>query len=119
MLWVKGVFTLLLFQSIGELIKYLTGVLLPGPVIGMFLLFGFLIIKRGVSDSLQQVSIPMIQSLTIMFVPPTVGMYFLGDGFNDQWLPFIAAGVGTTMLGTAIVAFGMKKVLPAENDPHA
>lgn len=117
-MWVRGVFILLLFQSAGELIKYLTGVLLPGPVIGMFLLFAALIVKGGVSSSLQQVSVPMIQILTIIFVPPTVGMYFLGERFNDQWLPFLVAGIVTTMLATAIVALGMKKILPPEQNEH-
>lgn len=42
---------LLIFQCLGEGFVFMSKMPVPGPVIGMLLLFGFLLLKRGCSQT--------------------------------------------------------------------
>ncbi|MDI9682352.1 CidA/LrgA family protein, partial [Burkholderia cenocepacia] len=44
---------LLIFQCLGEGASYLFGLPVPGPVIGMLLLFGFVMLRPQVADAIE------------------------------------------------------------------
>ena len=44
---------LLTFQCLGEGVSYLFGLPVPGPVIGMLLLFGFVMLRPQVADAIE------------------------------------------------------------------
>lgn len=104
----KGLVILLSFQALGELIKAYTGMILPGPIIGMFLLFMALCLWRGVPTCLNNTSQTLIQNLALMFLPPSVGLFFLGPRFDDQWTAIIAAMTGGTVLSLIVSGLLMK-----------
>ena len=107
----KGLAILLAFQCLGEAIKAYTGLILPGPIIGMFLLFLSLCLWRGVPLFLNQSSQTLIQYLGLMFLPPSVGLFFLGERFDDQWPAIIAAMVLGTLLSLIFSALLMKHLI--------
>jgi len=118
-MWLKGFAILLLFQCIGELLKRWLGILVPGPVLGMFLLFIFLIVQGEISDAVQQASTPLIQNLSLLFVPTTVGIFFLGANFEGQWAAFLLASFVGTLIALVLVGLTLRAVFPADEDDHA
>ena len=100
--------TLLLFQCGGELLKTYLGWSIPGAVLGMFGLFAWLCLVKQVSEPLQTVSQPLIQLLTLMFLPTTVGLFFLGEEYNDQWPAILGACLLASWVAIFVVALLLK-----------
>ncbi|WP_373081609.1 CidA/LrgA family protein [Zhongshania sp.] len=86
-----GFLTLLGCQLIGEFLQRAFNLPLPGPVIGMFLLFCGLCLKGSVPKDLETGSQKLIELLPLLLMAPAAGVFFLGAGFADQWPAFIAA----------------------------
>lgn len=108
----KGLLILLVFQCLGEIIKVYTQVFLPAPVIGMLLLFLALSLRgQSVPAPLMQSSQQLIRYLPLMFLPPAVGIFFLGPQFNDQWPAIIGAIVVGTFLSLLFNAALMKRLV--------
>ncbi|MDB6062612.1 MAG: hypothetical protein JWM78_2715 [Verrucomicrobiaceae bacterium] len=97
----RGLLVLLLFQCAGELIKIATGVTLPGAVIGLLLLFVFLVIRGGIPASVDAAGNVLIARLPLLLTAPCVGLFFLGERMRGHWLAVIVSVV----LGTAITLF--------------
>ncbi len=102
------------FQGVGEACVYFSGAPIPGPVIGMLLLFASLQLSRTETPEwLGQTGHFLIRWLALMFLPACTGLFFLPNIASDQWLPIIAAMVVGTLLTMAVAAVLMKKLLPA------
>ncbi len=108
MLRLNGILVLLVFQCLGEAINTLLGLGLPGPVIGLLLLFGGLCLRGGVPDSVAQSSQTLIPLLALMFLPAATGVFFLGPAFDDQWSAIIGAIVIATVLSLLFNALLMR-----------
>ena len=69
------VFTILLAcQLAGEVIARLLGLPVPGPVLGMVILFVALVIRGHVPDDVGVVTGGLLQNLSLLFVPAGVGV---------------------------------------------
>tara|TARA_R110001583_G_scaffold38472_6_gene124344 strand:+ start:1142 stop:1489 length:348 start_codon:yes stop_codon:yes gene_type:complete len=86
-----GFLTLLGCQLIGEVLQRAFNLPLPGPVIGMLLLFAGLCVRGNVPKDLEAGSQKLIELLPLLLMAPAAGVFFLGAGFADQWPGFIAA----------------------------
>lgn len=103
----RGLLWILLFQCLGGFIKSISGIFLPGAVIGMLLLFCCLCIRaryqplnegRSVPETLNKASQQLIALLPLLFMPAAAGIFFLDERFNQQWLAIsIAVFVGTVL----------------------
>ena len=93
-----GLLVLLGCQFLGESIKVISGAPLPGAVIGMLILLTTLIVRGGVPNWLGEASSRIIGPLSLLFLPPAVGLFFLGSRFADQW----PAVIGAVVLGTLV-----------------
>src|ERR1700704_1494891 len=71
---ISGLVQILLFQGLGELITHFLLPLIPGPVIGLILLLGFLALRRSVNASLDDVASTFSQHFGLLFVPAAVGV---------------------------------------------
>lgn len=108
----KGFLTLLLFQGIGEALSHFTGLPIPGPVIGMLLLFGYLQFSgRELTSGLGDTAHLMIRWLSLMFVPACVGFFFLTNIASDQWLAIVAVVVISTLVTMVAAALLMKHLI--------
>ena len=65
---------LLLFQLAGETLARALGLPLPGPVLGMFLLFAWLAWRRRVPEALSGTALTLLENLSLLFVPAGVGI---------------------------------------------
>ncbi|HUH36714.1 MAG TPA: CidA/LrgA family protein [Spongiibacteraceae bacterium] len=95
---IRGLAILLFCQWLGEVVKTALGLPLPGAVLGMLILLLALFALGGPDDGLQKTSNQLIQYLALLFLPPAVGLFFLGPTFADQWL----AMAGAIVLGTTL-----------------
>ena len=103
-------------QLAGELIVHFTGLPLPGPVIGMVLLFTYLVVNwrlaqadagldaTGIPVDLAKVGDALLSNLSLLFVPAGVGIMVHFSLLKNDWVPLSAAIVGSTILTIAVTA---------------
>ena len=99
---------LLLFQLAGEVIARGLGWPLPGPVLGMAMLFVFLVLRRGPSAELRQTSSTLLQHLSLLFVPAGTGLILHFQRIQSEWLPITLALLGSTFLAMTVTALVLK-----------
>lgn len=104
----NGLLILLVFQCLGEAINAWLDLGMPGPVIGMLLLFACLCLFGSAPDSVAKASQTLIPLLAIMFMPAAAGIFFLGPQFSDQWPAILGAVIVGTILSLLFNALLMK-----------
>ncbi len=106
-----GFLTLLLVcQLAGEVIARATGLPVPGPVIGMALLFAGLALRGAVPDGLQATAGGLLRHLALLFVPAGVGIMAHLSLLADEGWPILAALLGSTVITIAVTA-GLMQLL--------
>jgi holin-like protein len=102
---------LLLFQLAGEAIAIGFGLPVPGPVIGMALLFAALVLRRSAPAPLRETAQGLVGHLSLLFVPAGVGVMAHLSRLADEWLPIVVSLVGSTLLTIAVTAMAMRALL--------
>lgn len=113
MQFLNGITLLLIFQLIGEFGARLLDIPVPGPVVGMLLLFLTLIVRRSVAPSLDTASGALLGHLSLLFVPAGVGMMIHFERIAGEWLPITVALLGSTvitMLASALIMAGTSRL---------
>ncbi|ANQ84317.1 CidA/LrgA family protein [Azoarcus olearius] len=108
---------LLLFQLAGEVIARALALPIPGPVIGMALLFLALLVRGGPGDDLRSTAGTLLQHLSLLFVPAGTGVVLYGSRIADEWLPLGVALVGSTALAIAVTALVLQALLRRREPP--
>ncbi|WP_313952219.1 CidA/LrgA family protein [Accumulibacter sp.] len=104
-----GAITLLLvFQLIGEIIARTLALPVPGPVIGMALLFAALAVRGGPSTDLRNTAQGLLQHLSLLFVPAGTGIMLHFQRMNDEWLPLAVSLLGSTLITIAVTALVLR-----------
>jgi len=105
-------------QLAGETLHRLIGVPLPGPVIGMALLLGWLALVRKARPTLEAVSAWLTAHLSIMFVPAAVGLIEQGGVLARFGMALtVATGISAllTMIVTVLVfRWAVRRIEPVE-----
>ncbi len=105
---------LLACQLAGEVVARLFGLPVPGPVIGMVLLFaGLNAVSRPVR-ALQHTADGMLAHLSLLFVPAGVGIVQYVGLIADEWLPVGASLVGSTVLTIVVTGLAMRALARPE-----
>lgn len=82
----RGLTVLIFFQLLGTGLNALLLPKLPGPIIGLVLLFAYLLITREVSPALDQAAGGLLRYLPVLLLPPAVGvMVHFADIRADLW----------------------------------
>lgn len=102
---------LLIFQLIGEVLARGLSLPVPGPVIGMLLLFASLVIRDGVSKELQDTAQTLLQHLSLLFVPVGTGVMLHLHRVADEWLPLLLSVLISTLATLVVTALVMKLML--------
>jgi holin-like protein len=107
-----GAFTsLLLFQLAGEVAVRWLRLPLPGAVVGMLLLFGWLVIRSSVPEHLRAAGNTLLQHLMLLLVPATTGVMVHGKRVGEEWLSILLAGVGGAALTMAVTALTVRLLI--------
>lgn len=83
---------------LGEGIRVMTGITIPGTVIGMVLLFIALMTKLIKLDQIEQVSKFLLDHLAFLFVPAGVGLINSLDVIGSSWLPILVIVLVSTVV---------------------
>ncbi|PVZ68328.1 CidA/LrgA family protein [Pelagibaculum spongiae] len=112
----KGFSLLLVFQLLGEMLVYWVGLPLPGPVLGMTLLFALLLIKPALlDDSLNQAARTLIRYLTLLFLPAGIGIMVHWSRLQSQGFALISAVIISTLLGLIVSGWVLSKLIKSES----
>lgn len=109
---------LLLFQLAGEAIALFFALPVPGPVIGMGLLFATLALRGGVAPDLRQTAQNLLQHLSLLFVPAGVGVMLHVERIASEWLPIVIALIVSTFAAIAVTALVLR-VLHVHEDAQS
>ena len=94
--------TLLACQLTGEILGRALHLPVPGPVIGMVLLFGVLVLRgRPAAPALGTTADALLGNLGLLFVPAGVGVVLYLPLLARDWAPISLAVVAGTLLGIA------------------
>jgi len=108
---------LLFCQLIGELIVLFLDVPIPGPVVGMLLLFLGLMIRGEIPEPLSQTANGLLGQLSLLFVPAGVGVMTHLTLLGNQWLPLSASLIVSTLLTIAVTGLLMQKLVGKGDEP--
>jgi putative effector of murein hydrolase LrgA (UPF0299 family) len=106
---------LLVCQLVGELTVLVLKLPVPGPVLGMLLLFVGLLVRGGVPRPLSDTAGGLLRNLSLLFVPAGVGVMAHLGRLSDEALPIAAALIGSTLLSIAVTAWVMAVLLKRTN----
>jgi holin-like protein len=107
---------LLVYQLVGEAFVQATGLPVPGPVVGMLLLFVTLIIRKsvpperedGLIAALRSTAQQLLSHLSLLFVPAGVGVMLHFERLGQEWLALAVALVVSTVITIAVTALVMR-----------
>lgn len=103
----KAIAVLLLCQLIGEAFVAWTQLPIPGPVVGMALLFVALVLRGGVPEPLGRVVDGLLAHLSLLFVPAGVGVMLHIAVIRQEWLAVSVALVVSTVLTLVVTGLTM------------
>ena len=113
-----GAVTLLLvFQLAGEALVLYFGIPVPGPVVGMLLLFASLVVKRGVPAAMRDTASGMLRHLSLLFVPAGTGILLHFSRIAGEWPAILVALVGSTALCIGVTALTMQVLMRRRGAP--
>lgn len=103
---IRGLTVLLLCQVVGELLVEVAHLPVPGPVVGMVLLFAWLQWRRPANDSgVVRAADGLLKHLQLFFVPAGVGIVAYAALLRDDAVPLGVALVGSWLAGLALVGW--------------
>lgn len=102
--FLNGITLLLIYQLAGEISVLLLRIPVPGPVLGMIMLFITLVWRGRSSTSLDSASTALLSHLSLLFVPAGVGMMVHFDRIINEWLPISIALILSTVITMAATA---------------
>lgn len=99
----RGLTWLVLFQLLGTALNVLFLPMLPGPIIGMLLLFVFLLVRGEVGEPMTEAAAGLLRYLPLLLVPPAVGMMAYAEQIAaDFWA--LAGALGLSLLISLLFA---------------
>jgi holin-like protein len=99
---------LLGFQLAGEAITQLLGLPVPGPVVGMALLFSAMAALPALAKRLRDTALALLQHLSLLFVPAGVGVMLHAQRIASEWVAIAAALVAGTAITLVVTALTIK-----------
>ena len=103
--------TLLVFQCLGEGITYALKLPIPGPVVGMLLLFFSLVAYPPLLEKVEATASELLRHLSLLFVPAGVGIVAAAGQVKGHWMTVILAVAVSTLLTLAVTATVTRAVM--------
>ncbi len=101
---------LLVLQLAGEAVVRLTGVPLPGPIVGFVLALGALGLAPPLRAPLRAAADALLPHLSLLFIPAGVGVVMYLSAIREDALAIAAALVVSTLGGLAATAWVAERV---------
>nr|WP_253939167.1 CidA/LrgA family protein [Spiribacter salilacus] len=109
---------MLTLQLIGEIVVRALGLPLPGPVIGMLLLFIGLGLRGSTPTPLNQLATGLLQHLSLLFVPAGVGVMSYLAIIEANWAALGITIIASTMLAIVVTALTLRLLTRRKAEQH-
>jgi holin-like protein len=110
---------LLVCQLVGEVLVQALTLPLPGPLIGMLLLFAALVwrgeLPAGIADCAQG----LLSHLMLLFIPAVTGVMMYFERIEREWFALLAACLLGAAITMAVTAFTLSWMLKITNTSAA
>lgn len=113
---ISAITLLLVLQLVGEVLARALVLPIPGPVIGMALLFAALAWRGGPSTDVRNTAQSLLQHLSLLFVPAGTGVMLHFQRLSDEWLPLLASLLISTAVTIAVTALLLRRLI--RNSPR-
>ncbi|WAJ38397.1 CidA/LrgA family protein [Pseudomonas sp. GOM7] len=107
----RGLSWLVLCQLLGTVLNVLFLPMLPGPILGMLLLFVFLMLRGEVGESLSVASSSLLKYLPLILVPPAVGVMAYANDIAEDFWAVAGALLLSLLLSVAFAGWLMQKLI--------
>ena len=97
-------------QLVGELVTRALAIPVPGPVLGMVILFLLLVFRGSIPENLSATTDGLLGHLSLLFVPAGVGVMLHFPLLGDDWIAITVALVVSTVLTIAVTALMMSRL---------
>ena len=102
-----AIFLLIALQLVGEVIVTVTGLPIPGAVIGLVLLYIILSVRGGASEEMTRTTGFLLDNLALLFVPAGVGVIAYLPLIASRWGMIAAALLVSVTVTIALTALTM------------
>jgi len=99
----------LVWLGVGEILARLGVLPMPGPVIGLVLLYCNILFRRDLPENLSALADRILQCLGMLFVPAGVGVIAYLDRLQTEILPIVAAVIGGTVVTIVVTAWAAEQ----------
>jgi holin-like protein len=109
--------TLLCCQLAGELVARLFHLPVPGPVLGMLLLFALLVSRPRGEGMIRESAATLLRNLSLLFVPAGVGLIRHAARLRQEWVAIavaIVVSTAATLVVSALVFFAVSRAMERE-----
>lgn len=109
---------LIALQLVGEMISHYFGLPIPGAIIGMAILLGYLILRGEVAESLSTSSQYLFPYLPLLLIPASVGVIQYGELLEKEGIAVLAALVISLIISfvaTPFIFMGLRSLFQSNN----
>lgn len=103
-----GLTLLLGAQLLGEFVSRWLGLPIPGPVVGLALLFVALAVYGDVPAPLRTAAEGLLRYLALLFVPAGVGLMVHFTRIGEDAIAILVALLGSTIVAIVVTALGFR-----------
>lgn len=107
----RALAALLFFQCLGEGASYVLRLPVPGPVVGMLLLFGLISLRPQVADAIEPTALELLRHLSLLFVPAGVGIMVSANLVRGDALAVVVSIAVSTTAAIAVSAWVTRALL--------
>ncbi len=107
----RGLSWLVVFQLAGTALNVLFFPVLPGPIIGLVLLFVYLLLRGRVNEPLNEAASSLLRYLPLLLVPPAVGVIVHMDDIKADLWAIIGALVVSFLISVIFVGWLMQMLI--------
>ncbi|MTZ13080.1 CidA/LrgA family protein [Pseudomonas sp. JL972] len=107
----RGLTWLVLFQLLGTVLNVLLVPMLPGPIIGLLLLFFALLLRGSASESLQVAASSLLRYLPLLLVPPAVGVMVYTEAILQDFWAIVGVLVISLLLSLVFTGWLMQALI--------
>ncbi len=101
---IEGLIKLLAFQVAGEAIVHALAIPIPGAVVGMALLFIYLVVRGREDAALDTFTAGFLRHLSLFFIPAAVGIVAHLDRIAQEWVAIAVALIVSTAASVVATA---------------
>jgi len=115
----RGLSWLVFCQLLGTALNVLLLPMLPGPIIGMLLLFAFLLLRGEVGEPLHQASSSLLKYLPLLLVPPAVGVMAYAEAIAADFWAVAGALLLSLLISIVFAGWLMQKLIDRQQREDA